>query len=182
MSHRISLRLKTRARLLAETSVMSDPAEAEPVSPDPSDLKTSLRLLYERSSLTVREIAAASGLSARAIYNHAHNGGWSPRERRVPGTLKLLDPAAAQRIAGRVRQIVDLTDAAAARALNRAHAARSTRQSRRTVDADLKVIDMLGAALIDLARCPGDARCAPLARELASVVAAEMRRVMAANS
>ncbi|MCW5682959.1 MAG: hypothetical protein KIT85_01095 [Pseudolabrys sp.] len=177
MPRRASLRLKARARLLAE-SVSADLPISSPADSDPPDLKASLRLLYEQSSLTVREIAVAAGLSERAIYNRARNSGWSPRERRVPGALTMLDPAAAQRIAGRVRQVVDLTDAAAARALNRAHVARATRDNRRTVDADLKTVEMLGAALIDLARCPRGARCAPLARELAAVIAGEMRRVM----
>lgn len=181
MPRRVSLRLKTRARLSAE-SVSSDLSASSPADPDPRDLKASLRLLYEQSALTVREIAAAAGLSERAVYNRARNGGWSPRESRVSGTLTLLDPAAAQRIASRVRQVVDLTDAAAARALNRAHVARTTRENRRAVDADVKRLDMLGAALIDLARCPREGRCAPLARELAVVVAGEMRRVMAANA
>lgn len=177
MPRRASLRLKTRARLLAE-SVASDLSASSSADPDPRDLKASLRLLYEQSSLTVREIAAAAGLSQRMIYVHARTGGWSPRERRVPGMLALLDPAAAQRIASRVRRVVDLTDAAAARALNRAHVTRATRETRRGVEVDLKRIDMLGAALVDLARCPADARCAPLAQELAAVIAGEMRRVM----
>lgn len=178
MPRRASLRLKTRARLLAE-SVSSDLSASSPADLDPRDLKASLRLLYERSSLTVREIAAAAGLSQRMIYNHARDGGWSPRERRVPGPLMLLDPEAAQRIANRVRHVVDLTDAAAARALNRAHVARATRDGRRAVDAEVKMIDMLGAALIDLARCPREGRCALLARELAAVIAGAMRREMA---
>lgn len=180
MPRRASLRLKTRARLLAE-SVSSDPSASSPADPDPRDLKASLRLLYEQSTLTVREIAAAAGLSERAIYNRARNGGWSPRESRVSGIVTLLDPAAAQRIVGRVRQVVDLTDAAAARALNRAHVACATRAGRRAVDADVKVIDMLGAALIYLARCPREGRCASLAQELAAVIAGEMRRVMATS-
>ena len=180
MSRRASLRLKTRARLLAE-SVSSDLSVSSPADPDPRDLKASLRLLYEQSPLTVREIAVAAGLSERAVYNHARNGRWSPRESRVSGTLMLLDPEAAQRIAGRVRQVIDLTDAAAARALNRAHVARARRTERRAVDADVKLLDMLGAALVDLARCPGDTRCAPLARELAAVIAGEMRRGMAGS-
>jgi len=181
MPRRASLRLKTRARLLAE-SVSSDLSASSAADPDPSDLKASLRLLYEQSSLTVREIAVAAGLSERAIYNRARSGGWSPRERRVSGALTMLDPAAAQRIAGRVRQVVDLTDAAAARALNRAHVARTTRDSRRKVAADLKTVEMLGAALVDLARCPRGARCAPLARELASVSREDLRGWMRRRS
>lgn len=181
MPRRASLRLKTRARLLAE-SISADLPISSRADSNPPDLKASLRLLYEQSALTVREIAVAAGLSERAIYNRARNSGWSPRERRVSGTLTLLDPAAAQRIASRVRQVVDLTDAAAARALNRAHVARTARERRRTVDADLKTVEMLGAALVDLARCPRGARCAPLAWELAAVIAGEMRRVMRSAS
>jgi len=176
MPRRASLRLKTRARLLAE-SVSADLPISSPADSDPPDLKASLRLLYEQSSLTVREIAVAAGLSERAIYNRARNSGWSPRERRVPGTLTMLDPAAAQRIASRVRHVVDLTDATAARALNRAHVARTMRDNRRTVDADLKTVEMFGAALVDLARCPREGRSVPLARELAAAIAGEMRRV-----
>jgi hypothetical protein len=150
MPRKQTLRLKTRARLLAEQNDSAAPAAvAQKVSASP--LQDDLRLLYERSSLTVRAIAKLAGISERMLYKYAEQGRWADRETRVSRKVTLLDPGQSERIVTRAKQTVRLSDEAAATEITRVKAQRDACQSGRALDQNMRVYEMLAGALAETA-------------------------------
>jgi DNA-binding Lrp family transcriptional regulator len=163
MPRKATLRLKTRACLLAARSISeqssSDAAAPRTTAQLAASLKDDLRLLYEQSSLTVREIARAAGLSERRLYKLAEEGGWRDRRaadrgksRRGDAVLSKADDA---RLIKRTRVTLRRSrDAAQQEAMQADHlrALRRVRAADRRFERAMRVYEKLAAALAELAR------------------------------
>lgn len=173
----------------------------------PTPLTQRSRALYEEGVVPVREIARLAGVSERTFYKYVQRGGWRRRYGKPAGKpdgkpaargagghfvrsedagkphacgLKALDPEGAARAVRRCDAAAALArDAKATAAVDVARRV-SARATSRGIDAQMRLVDLLGAALVDLARgyARGGARYAALARDLQALIAAEMRAAL----
>jgi hypothetical protein len=176
-----SLRAQARAQYQAAASAASKSAEALAQADKPT-LTERVRALYEDSIVPVRDIAALVGVTERTIYKYARKGGWRQRHlclaraaggRFIPRAdqdkphaqgLKALDPEGAQRAA----QACDRAEALSAQALAQAASAAFSRaaraQAEKNMAAQLRALDLLTGALLDLAKTENAVSGRPSAR------------------
>lgn len=166
----------------ADTDPVVAPDTPAAAAADPAAAATALtdrgRALYEAGVVPVRDIARLVGVSERTLYHYVRRGGW---RRRWPS--RGADSRAIHGIeAGDPHAVALARSARDAQAMAAADTARRvrTRTTSRAIDAQMRLLDLLGAALVDLARgyAQGGARYAAAARDLQALVAAEMRAAL----
>ncbi len=194
MPRKATLRLKTRARLLAARSISEQPLSDDAAPPTTAQLAASLKddlcLLYEQSSLTVREIARAAGISERRLYKLAEEGGWRDRRAADRGKSRSgvawLAPADDAWLIRRTRVTLRRArDAAKQEVMQADHlrALRRVQAADRRFERAMRVYERLAAALAELAgfvmRDDAHARALAVVPALQALLLRQMREAFA---
>lgn len=174
-----SLRVLARERyhVLAEASSQADlPAVASAQADAELPLIERVHALYADPNVPVREIARLVGVSERTIYKYARKLNWTPRVVRlargaggrfIPRAdagkphahgLKALDPAGAQQAALRCARAGVLSAQATAEVMTAARRRAARAQAAKDMAAELRALDLLTGALLDLAKTQNDLR------------------------